>query len=70
MEIVTTKDNNAIDTQGYLLNPDGTHDDPKVKATLGTNPTTQLKAVDTVRTKTTPLNQYHYNEQSISISSF
>ena len=61
--------NDAIDTQGYLLSADGTHTtDPKTKATVGTNPTTQLKAVDTVRTKTTPLNQYYYNEQSISIT--
>ena len=47
-----------IDTQGYIRDgTDGAHRDPKEKA------------ADTVRVKTTPLKQFHFNEESISITS-
>ena len=46
-----------IDSQGYIRDgTDGAHRDPKEKAS------------DTTRTKTTPLKQYHFNEESISIT--
>ena len=47
-----------IDTQGYIRDgTGGAHRDPKEKA------------ADTVRVKTTALKQFHFNEESISITS-